>query len=381
MPKVLILSASTGHGHNQAANCLQKDLEASGYQVKIAEPLKMEGRVMDILIDDGYNLLATRLPKMYGKIYRIADRKYINKGLVTFLNKTLGNTLNLLIQEYQPDLIISTHPLLVNVVSRLKANGKIDLPFIAVVTDYMAHQFYVSSYVDAYIVASVYTKNTFIEKGIRENRIFTYGIPIRKEFREPRKIKDNKLFTLLIMGGSMGVPYMKQCLQKLIRDHNNLKIIIVCGSNTKLRKELQEKYQGKNKGKEIIIYGFTSKIPELMDQSDVLITKPGGLTISEAISKNIPMIIPFFIPGQEEENTEVLIRAGVAIKVENSKELSDVVNKLQANPFLLRTMVEKAQELSKELSPDNIVCLADKLIYAQHSEPIKTNPSLNNIVT
>lgn len=363
MPKILILSASTGQGHNQAAKSLEKDLEASGYQVRIAEPLKEEGRVIETLIDDGYNLLATRLPKMYGKIYKLTGQKYINKGIVIFFNKTLGNTVNHLIDDYQPDLIISTHPILVNVVSRLKANGKIDLPFIAVVTDYMAHQFYVSNYVDAYIVASVYTKDTLVEKGISENKIFAYGIPIRKEFRQPKKVTNNKPFTLLIMGGSMGVPYMKQCLKKLINDHNDVRIIVVCGNNSKLRRELEDKYLGSYQGKEVIIYGFTSKIPELMDQSDILITKPGGLTISEAISKNIPMVIPFFIPGQEEENTEVLIRAGVAIRVDNSSELSTVVNKLQADPSLLQTMVEKAQEISKQLSPDNIVSLADNLIY------------------
>ncbi|KUO59513.1 MAG: galactosyldiacylglycerol synthase [Gracilibacter sp. BRH_c7a] len=377
MPKVLILSASTGHGHNQAAKCLQKDLEASGYEVRIAEPLKEEGRVMETLIDDGYNLLATKLPKMYGKIYKITDQKYINKGIVIFFNKALGNTVNLLIEDYHPDLIISTHPILVNVVSRLKANGKIHLPFIAVVTDYMAHQFYVSKYVDAYIVASTYTKNTFIEKGISANKIFAYGIPIRKEFRQPRKVIMNKPFTLLIMGGSMGVPYMKQCLQKLINDLNDVRIIVVCGSNSKLRKELQEKYSSNYRGKEVIIYGFTSDIPELMDQSDVLVTKPGGLTISEAISKNIPMVIPFFIPGQEEENTEVLIKAGVAIRVGDSTDLSKVVRKLQADPVLLRSMIQKTQEISKALSPDNIVCLVDNLIY--DAKTIPKTPASNNI--
>jgi len=381
VPKVLILSASTGHGHNQAANSLKKDLEVSGYQVRIVEPLKEEGRVIETLIDDGYNLLATRLPKMYGKIYKLTGQKYINKGIVIFFNKTLGNTVNLLINDFQPDLIISTHPILVNVVSRLKASGKVDLPFIAVVTDYIAHQFYVSNYVDAYIVASVYTKDTLVEKGIGADKIFAYGIPIRNEFRQPKKARENKLFTLLIMGGSMGVPYMKQCLKKLIKDHNDVRIIVVCGSNSKLRQELKEKYSRPFQGKEVIIYGFTSKIPELMDQSDVLITKPGGLTISEAISKNIPMVIPFFIPGQEEENTEVLIRAGVAIRVENSSELSVVVNRLQTNPTLLKTMIEKAKEISREISPDNIVCLADNLIYSQHSRPKSDEPCIKDIVT
>ena len=369
MAKVLILSASTGHGHNQAANNLKNELEASGYEVRIAEPLKEEGRVMETLIDDGYNILATKLPKMYGKIYKVTGQKYINKGIITFFNKTLGNTINSLIEDYEPNLVISTHPLLVNVVSYLKSNSKKGLPFIAVVTDYMAHQFYISSFVDAYIVGSSYTKDTLMEKGIAENKIFTYGIPIRREFREPRKSRYDEVLTVLIMGGSMGVPYIKQCLEKLVEDNDNdLRLLVVCGSNSGLRKELQQKYLGSYKGKEITIYGFTSKIPELMDESDVLVTKPGGLTVTEAISKNIPMIIPFFIPGQEEENTEVLVKAGVAVKVKNASELTALIKALQVNRDLLTKMSQKAQEISRALSPDSIVSLADSLIYDPYSK-------------
>ena len=375
MAKILILSASTGNGHNQAASSLKNDLEASGYEVRIAEPLREDGRVMETLIEDGYNLLATKLPKVYGQIYKISGQKHINKGIVTFFNRTLGNTVYHLIQNYEPDLIISTHALLVNVVSYLKSKRKIVLPFIAVVTDYMAHLFYVSSYVDAYIVASIFTKDTLVQKGIPSSRIFAYGIPIRREFHEPPKVRGDHAFTLLMMGGSMGVPYIKECLQMLIKDTRiKLKVIVVCGNNSELHKELQQQYSGSYRGKEVTIYGYTTNISELMDQSDVLVTKPGGLTITEAISKNIPMIIPFFIPGQEEENSEVLVQAGVAIKVENAKELADMVNTLQANPSLLARMSQKAQEISKKLSPDSIVCLADHLIYG--SQHIAKNTAL-----
>jgi len=100
-----------------------------------------------------------------------------------------------------------------------------------------------------------------------------------------------------------------------------------------------------------------------MDQSDLIITKPGGLTVSEAINKNIPILIPFFIPGQEEQNSEILVRAGVAARISDFSELNQVVNKLFDNPALLEGMRLKALEISQELSPDCIVQLADNLIY------------------
>jgi len=363
MPKVLIISASTGYGHNQAANCLKNELESSGYNACIVEPIKEEGRIIDLLVDNGFIILATKLPKMYGKLYKITEHKLVNKGVATFINKILRNTIIHILEEHKPDLLISTHPLLVNVVSFLKASGRVDLPFIAVVTDYKAHQSYVNKYVDAYIVGSKYTKEALAAKGILENKIFTYGIPIRKEFREPRKERKNNVSTILIMGGGMGISSIKKCLEQLIKNDCNFKLVVVCGNNIKLQKELEEKYQGTVNGKEINIYGFATNIPELMDQSDLIITKPGGLTVSEAINKNIPILIPFFIPGQEEQNSEILVRAGVAARISDFSELNQVVNKLFDNPALLEGMRLKALEISQELSPDCIVQLADNLIY------------------
>jgi processive 1,2-diacylglycerol beta-glucosyltransferase len=362
MSKILILSASTGHGHNQAANSLKQELEASHYQVTIVEPLKEEGRIMDMLIDDGYNILARKLPKMYGRLYRMTGRKLVNKSVITFFNMTLSSTISQLAKEHKPDLLIVTHPLFVNVVSFLKASGRINLPFIAVVTDYMAHRFYVNKHVDAYIVGSSYTKDTLIEKGVLENKIFTYGIPVRKEFREPRSVDKDSIFTLLLMGGGMGIPYLKKCLGEILKNNHEFRIFVVCGNNQKLKNELEEKYADSFKGKEVKIFGFTPNIAELMDQSDIIITKPGGLTVTEAINKNIPIIIPYFIPGQEEENTKILLKAGVATSVKTLSKLNEVIDRFYKNPYLLEEMRLKAREISKEQSPDSIVQLADRLI-------------------
>ncbi|MGI6451245.1 MAG: MGDG synthase family glycosyltransferase [Desulfitobacteriia bacterium] len=364
MAKVLILSASTGHGHNQAAKCLKSELEASGYTVSIVEPVKEESKFMEKLVDDGYQLLASRLPKMYGKLYKITYHKYVNKGVVTFLNLTLSTTIFQLIQEHTPDLLIVTHPLFVNVVSLLKADGKIDLPFIAIVTDYMAHLFYVNKYVDAYIVGSRYTKDTLTEKGVSADKIYAYGIPIRKEFRQPRREHKDNTFTILLMGGGMGVPYMRKCLEKLLINKHNFRLLVVCGNNQKLKTSLENKLAGLTTGgKEIKIYGFTPNIADLMDESDVIVTKPGGLTVTEAINKNIPIIIPFFIPGQEEENTEILVRAGLAVRVSDTKELNQLIDRFVENPNLLLNMRQRAKELSRELSPDSIIQLTDRLIF------------------
>ncbi len=102
-----------------------------------------------------------------------------------------------------------------------------------------------------------------------------------------------------------------------------MRIIVVCGNNDTLRLSIEEKYEEVIPNKHIEVLGFTDKIPELMEVSDVIITKPGGLTVTESLAKNIPMIIPYFIPGQEEENAEVLVNAGAAIKVDSINELDE----------------------------------------------------------
>jgi processive 1,2-diacylglycerol beta-glucosyltransferase len=364
VPKVMIFSASTGHGHNQAADCLKKELEASGYSVRIVEPLKKEESwIMEALIDDGYHILATRLPKMYGKLYKITYNEFLNKNVKRILNRAMDSVIEQLIQEYKPDLLITTHPLHVGVVSYLKASGRLNLPFISLVTDYMAHQFYVNSFVDAYIVGSPYTKDTLTEKGVPENKIHIFGIPVREEFRQPRLVRNNDVFTLLIMGGSMGIPYIRKCLKTLMENRHHLRILVVCGSNRKLWTDLAKKYAGTFNDKDVVIYGFTSNIYDLMDQSDVIITKPGGLTASEAINKNIPIIIPFFIPGQEEENTEILVKAGVAVRTSRISELNPLIDSFCLNPGLLEEMRENASDLARQLSPGSIVGLADQLLY------------------
>lgn len=374
MPRILIISASTGQGHNQAANTLKNEFEASGYIVDIVEPFKEEGHIMDALIEDGYSIMATKLPRMYGRLYRIAYYRYINKGLVAVLNKTMGQTIFHLVQEYKPDLLISTHPFFVNVVSYLKAARKITQPFISVVTDYLAHQIYINEFVDAYIVGSNYTKENLIAKGIIDHKIYVYGIPVRQEFRQPRVPHNSRLFTLLLMGGGLGIPFIKKCLQKLMENTHRIRILVVCGNNQKLRRELEEKYRNNINHKELIIYGFTQNIPELMDQSDIIVTKPGGLTVTEALYKNVPILIPYFLPGQEEENTEILVKAGVAIRA-NISELNYVIDLLYNNPDLLGEMSLKARQLFQELSPGCVVQLADKLIF-DYQNRVRPNHSL-----
>ncbi|QZY56389.1 MGDG synthase family glycosyltransferase [Crassaminicella profunda] len=375
MKKLLIFTASTGGGHNQAAGSLEELFEANGYDVVILDALKEANKVINCIITDGYELLVKRLPKAYRELYRKSDGKKINLGMVHVITKLMEEKIYHLIQENQPDIIIATHPFVVNIIGELKRKGKISIPFMSIVTDYKAHQTYIHEKVDAYITGSDYTKIGMIKKGVKEERIFPYGIPIRKEFFicsiDKKKNKED-IFTLLLMGGSMGLKAMEKVLKNIMSSNNKIKIITVCGNNKKLKKKIEKKYQGKFKNKEVFVYGFTKNIPELMEISDVIITKPGGLTVSEAIVKNIPMIIPYVIPGQEEENADFLVQSGVALRAKKIKHIADTIDGLIEKPQELTNMKRKLKDLSKMYDRGSIVQLADELIR-KYSNKINDN--------
>ncbi|MCT4686460.1 MGDG synthase family glycosyltransferase [Vallitalea sp.] len=371
---IVIVSASTGYGHNQVAGALKLEFEEKGYKAVIVEPLKEVSKSLDMLVSDGYKILATLMPKMYGTIYKISNNETMNKPVAKIFIKALRDKIEEIVNLDNASMIISTHPLLVDVISSLKGDGIINIPFLSIITDFLPHQSYISDNVDAYLVGSSYTKNGIVARGISPDKVYCYGIPIKRIFREDIVTeKKEDIFTILLMGGSMGVNSIKKALKNLLNIEDKLKIIVVCGNNDTLKNSLDEKYNEYIPNKYIEILGFTDKIPELMELSDVIITKPGGLTVTEALTKNIPMIIPYFIPGQEEENAEVLVNAGAAIKVDSVKELDEVVGVLMNDPSKIKWLKQNMKEMSKDHSIEKTINLCFELMeeYKPFMEIIK----------
>lgn len=365
MPKVIIFSASTGGGHNQVASVLEKEFRLCGFQAQTLDFLKESSKLLNLVIASAYNQLAQKSANIYGLLYRLSNNEKFDRQLKIMLTKLLTNKIEDIIRLNNPDLIVSTHPIIVNILGSLKASGRMELPVISVITDFDAHHIYFNKFIDAYITPSMYTRNMLINGGISYNRVYPYGIPIKREFWINSKYEDcNRRFTILLMGGSMGHNYIIKSLSSLRDNPNPLKITVVCGNNYHLKKRIQSKFRILPAGKELVIYGYTSKIPELMDQSDVIITKPGGVTISEAIVKNVPIIIPYAIPGQEDENTRILVDNGLAVKADNMKELNELVTTFIKKPFILNELSQNMACISKAYSLDNILRLAENLISA-----------------
>ena len=180
MKKALILTTSTGQGHNQAAASVAESFKNDGYEIIKLDFLAKNSKFLNNIIVTGYEILASKLPEIYGLFYNLTDKKLTNKllKLPFFLAK---NKVSKLINEIKPDVIVATHALSISVISDLKKHG-LKIPFILIVTDFKAHYIYVDSYVDAYITGSNYTKQSLIDRNVNPNKIYPIGIPINSKF-------------------------------------------------------------------------------------------------------------------------------------------------------------------------------------------------------
>ncbi|KXZ40788.1 processive 1,2-diacylglycerol beta-glucosyltransferase [Alkalithermobacter thermoalcaliphilus JW-YL-7 = DSM 7308] len=364
MKKVLILSASTGGGHNRAAKALQDALSSRNIQSEIIDSLKFVSPTVDKIISKGYEKSAIYTPKAYGKVYKISDwtisKRELNKNI--FLRYMMIK-LNRLISDKKPDAIIGTHPFPLMAVSKLKKKHKFNIPIMSILTDYTIHSTWIQDEIDFYIVGDEFVKQLLIEEGIHKDKIYPFGIPIEKSFLEIKDIDSVKKefniddkFTVLLMGGSFGAGNVKDAFLDLLNINYDIQIIVVTGRNDSLKEKIK-KIIDLGIDKKVVLLSFTDKISHLMSLSDVLISKPGGLTTTEAILKEIPMVIPYYIPGQEEENIDFLLNNGLALKTTPKYNLKVLIQILIENPDRLQNIKNNMRLIKKLHSAENIADL------------------------
>ena len=358
--RILIFSATTGTGHNQAANNLKSFLEDENVVevVNLFNVNKVKKSLTDSFFDKSMLFLTNKTPRIYKSIYNTADLKITKKLIENVFVRDKRYILNK-INEFKPDLVISTHPYSVPLVfSQIK---KDNIPFIQVVTDFKAHNIYIDNNIDAYIVGGEYTKDSLVKRGIYEDKINILGIPIRKEFYTSNKVISNRI-RVLIMGGGLGMESMEESIRILLSEELDIEITVVTGSNEDLKKELEEEYKNIISEGSLKVYGYTTEISNIMDNSDLIVTKPGGLTITECIAKKLPMIIPFYILGQEEENIEFLKRENIANILENVTQLPDAIKELIENKEIYNRYIDNMSNLSNKYSIENIKKLVNKIV-------------------
>lgn len=351
--KVLIVSVKTGYGHHSTAKAIIGYLTEKGVTCEMLDTFEYINPLLADSIDNGYMFSTKYFPETYGKAYDKLDRhdeKWDRHSPVTVLSKIVSNRLKDYISDYAPDVIIGTHSYACMMMTYLREKKIVTCPLIGIITDFTVHPFWESTELDYYVIPNELLKNRARKKGIPEEKILTYGIPIRKQFsskipkEEARRqlcIEDKK--TLLVMMGSMGYGNIIKDIQSIDKLEEDFQILCVCGKNDKMKNEIEET----NWKKKVISFGFVDNVDVMMDASDIIITKPGGLTSSEFLAKNLPAIIMNPIPGQENRNTEFLVNNGAAIMVTDTFPLEEALYELVANPVRAELLGKSVEILGK----------------------------------
>ena len=308
--RILILTAATGGGHIRASRAIEAYLSEHmpGSQTRVVDALKCVNTIFDKTICDGYHFLATKQPKVFGKLYETTNRETPLSRFVPLVNNIVARKLLPTVQEFNPDIILTTHPFVNEMVSQLKEKEKIHQPLICILTDYSPHRTWVSKQVDAYVVASEDMVPQLVEMGAPREKIHPFGIPVFSQFfSQANKDEllrefglDTGVHTVLFMAGSFGVNNILQIYRDVTALPDDFQLIVITGRNQKLFDALEKEV--KNSPKKTKLIFFTNEVEKYMKVSDLIVTKPGGLSITEAATVGTPMLFLDSVGGCETRN-------------------------------------------------------------------------------
>ncbi|ADL08599.1 MGDG synthase family glycosyltransferase [Thermosediminibacter oceani] len=368
--KVLILSEKFGAGHERAALALSKGIKniSPDTEVKVINFFQYFHPHVSKVTLKMYLSAINMKPEIWGYFYE-RERNKKKAGLAKkLLRSAMYFFLREILDKERPDVIVCTHPFPACVASRLKQKG-LETPLAVVITDFDVHGFWINDHTNAYITADEFLLKPMLDFGINPSIIYPTGIPIDPNFHREVIGTDAKralgfredVPLLLVTGGGLGLTVLDEYTVKQLASAT-VQLAIICGKNPPLREALR-RIVAENHLDNVRVLGFVRNMWDYMGAADLLITKAGGLTIAEAISKELPIVLYNPLPGQEERNAAFLLKKGVAKKAQNQKELVDLVKELTRNKHLIQTMKRNAAGLKKtrpaEKAADIVLSLAD----------------------
>ncbi|WP_088188345.1 glycosyltransferase [Desulfosporosinus sp. FKA] len=350
---VLIFSASFGAGHVRAAEAIIEALRAKDPNVKIThlDFGAFLSKTFNSVVKNTYIELIKHTPRLWGKFYYRTSKIPPDSLFQRFLNGLGRREFVRFIQVLQPDLVICTYPTVAGVLAQQRLRGVLNVPLVTVVTDYAVHSQWIHPGVDHYIVGCEDVYKGLVARGINPQTIHISGIPVSPKFELKldrrmilQKLTMNpELPTVLVMGGAYGVLGGAKWICKILSEAAiSLQTIVVCGQDEKLYKALDSLVEDcKNP---LVRFGFVNNVEELMSAADIIITKAGGLTVSEALTKRLPLVIFKPIPGQEEENARYLERIGAGRAADNEERLEKIIFSLLQHPEAVEQMRRAAAQ-------------------------------------
>ena len=337
MPRILFLSASVGVGHSAAAAAVSGALAevVPSIETQTVDSYKYAAKVFSKVVADGYIGMVKTVPQLYRYIYERAERARDIPAFRRWVSQYTASNLRTLVTERKPDLVVCTHAFPCGVMSEYKRKFDPDLPVVGVVTDFAVHPFWIYPNIDAYAVATPEIRQALLARGVASEKIVVSGIPIDPRFGVAPQSRDALRASLglprdrsvvLMMGGGLGIGPLDSMIRALGRVDLPVAGAIVIGRNPRLERRIlalaeQTEYP-------LRVFGFIDNVYDFMRASDVLLTKAGGLTSSEALSAELPMVLMKPLPGQEERNTRYLVSRRAALRARNEKQVTQAVREV-----------------------------------------------------
>lgn len=368
MNKILIFFGSYGGGHLSAARNIKDCIEANypDSNVLLVDCIEYINKLLNKITTKAYTEFSKNARWIWKQIYYGSENGGLSK-ISNSINSVMAIKLNKLIQEFNPTLIISTHPFSSQMCAILKEKNKINCKLATIMTDYAPHSQWLVAheFVDYYFVAHSGMKKDLIDRGIDEAKIYTTGIPLSNRFllnydkakilKEYNLCSDKKTI-LFFAGGEFGFGKDKtfNMLKSIINNFPYLQIIAIAGRNEKMKERFDDLVKETNSENSVKILSYTNQVPELMSVSDLVITKPGGLTTTESLASGLPLIVIDPLPGQEEENAMFVESHNAGVWIKKDDNIADVLYDIFKNPSNLVNMKIQARLIAKKNSTKDI---------------------------
>ena len=365
MKKALIFYISKHSGHFHAANAIEKGLldRSSRVEIEKINALTYTNPILGKIINKAYLEIIKKRPEIWEHIYDNPDVMSRTRKARETLHRFNMSKIKKLLEKRSPEVIICTQAFPCGMVADYKRTSGDPVKLIGVLTDHAPHSYWLFDEVDYYIVPSEETGAVLVKKGIPPEKIKTFGIPVDPKFRAKRDIRQAKRAlglaeekpAILIMGGSQGLGAVENAVRAIMEDpRHSYQILAVTGSNKKLYRRLTW-LKRTMREENLHVFSFVDNIDRIMEASDIIVTKAGGMTTAEALVKSLPMVIVSPIPGHERMNTDFLVEKGAAIEVRDYKQLPGRINELFDSKDALVKMKANTETLAR---PDSAVEIA-----------------------
>lgn len=372
--RILLLPVSVGTGHLQVARALAEELDTrEGIEYDNIDILDLGNNLMRTAYRDMYAEATQNVPELYSIMYRNFNIEQRFRKFQQFFDRIGSLPLFQRLEQFQPDLVMSLHPLAMEIVDFWRRYRNSSFVHQAVVTDFEGHGQWVNPRIDGYFVGSELSRVYLMEAGIAPEKIEASGIPIMKPFEEDisksraRELMEETMGSewsaygdevrrkplVLFVAGSLQESEAESIAERILRQ-NDCSYLIVSGKNEEVFEAFANKKQELGAKMPVKILGFVDNMHELMSFAHVIISKPGGLTVSEALRKALPVIVIKPIPGQEQENSDYILENGLGLRVNNLELLHYKARKaLERKRY--KTMRKNCKEFSFVHSARSVV--------------------------